>query len=126
MSTKPVFINLLKIQLPLAAFLSITHRVTGVLIFFLVLPASVYFLSLLLSSESSYMNFLDLYGNNLILRTFVLFLVLIFTYHVFTGARHMLLDFHLISETLSATKTSSIITLILFLINGVIQAWVIL
>ena len=126
MSTKPVFINLLKIQLPLAAFLSITHRVTGVLIFFLVLPASVYFLSLLLSSESSYINFLDLYGNNLILRTFVLFLVLIFTYHVFTGARHMLLDFHLISETLSATKTSAVITLILFLINAVIQAWVIL
>ena len=38
---RPVNINLLKIRLPLSAFLSITHRISGILIFFLVLPLSV-------------------------------------------------------------------------------------
>lgn len=126
MSTKPVFINLLKISLPLAALLSITHRVTGVFIFFLVLPASAYFLSLLLESQVSYLNFFALYDDTFILRTFVLFLALIFSYHVFTGIRHMLLDFHLISETLDATKKSAVITLILFLVNAICLGWAIL
>jgi succinate dehydrogenase/fumarate reductase cytochrome b subunit len=42
MSIKPVYINLFKIQLPLSALLSISHRVSGILIFFLVLPVSAY------------------------------------------------------------------------------------
>jgi len=41
---------------------------------------------------------------------------LIFVYHVIAGIRHMLMDFHLISETLSASNTSAKITIILFLV----------
>ena len=116
MSIKPVYINLFKIQLPLSALLSISHRVSGILIFFMVLPFSAYILNMLLASQASFISFLDAYKASFFLRTFVLFNILIFVYHVIAGIRHMLMDFHLISETLSASNTSAKIAIILFLV----------
>ena len=114
MSIKPVYINLFKIQLPLSALLSISHRVSGILIFFLVLPVSAYILNLLLASQDSFSSFVDVFNSSVFLRTFVLFNILIFEYHVIAGIRHMLMDFKLVSETLSASNTSAITALIVF------------
>ena len=116
MSIKPVYINLFKIQLPLSALLSISHRVSGILIFFLVLPASAYILNLLLASQDSFSSFVDVFNSSVFLRTFVLFNILIFEYHVIAGIRHMLMDFKLVSETLSASNTSAITALIVFFV----------
>ena len=116
MSIKPVYINLLKIQLPLSALLSITHRVSGMLIFFLVLPVSAYILNLLLESPDSFVLFMDSYNSSVFIRTFVHFNILVFEYHVIAGIRHMLMDFHLISETLSSSNTSAMAALILFFV----------
>ena len=116
MSIKPVYINLFKIQLPLSALLSITHRVSGMLIFFLVLPVSAYILNLLLQSSDSFALFMDSYNTSIFIRTFVLFNILVFEYHVIAGIRHMLMDFHLISETLSSSNTSAMVALIFFFV----------
>ena len=116
MSIKPVYINLFKIQLPLSALLSISHRVSGILIFFLVLPISAYILNLLLASQDSFSSFVDVFNSSVFLRTFVLFNILIFEYHVIAGIRHMLMDFKLVSETLSASNTSAITALIVFFV----------
>jgi len=116
MSIKPVYINLFRIQLPLSALLSISHRVSGILIFFLVLPVSAYILNLLLASQDSFSSFVDVFNSSVFLRTFVLFNILIFEYHVVAGIRHMLMDFHLVSETLSASNTSAITALIVFFV----------
>ena len=120
MSTKPVYINLFKIQLPLSALLSITHRVSGMLIFFLVLPASAYILNILLDSQLSYDLFIESYQSSTLLRTFVLFNILIFQYHIIAGLRHMLMDFHIISETLLASSRSAVIALLLFAVNAML------
>jgi succinate dehydrogenase / fumarate reductase cytochrome b subunit len=116
MSIKPVYINLFKIQLPLSALLSISHRVSGILIFFLVLPVSAYILNLILASQDSFSSFVDVFNSSVFLRTFVLFNILIVEYHVIAGIRHMLMDFHLVSETLSASNTSAITALIVFFV----------
>jgi succinate dehydrogenase / fumarate reductase cytochrome b subunit len=116
MSIKPVYINLFRIQLPLSALLSISHRVSGILIFFLVLPVSAYILNLLLASQDSFSSFVDVFNSSVFLRTFVLFNILIFEYHVIAGIRHMLMDFKLVSETLSASNTSAITALIIFFV----------
>ena len=116
MSLKPVYINLFRIQLPLSALLSISHRVSGILIFFLVLPVSAYILNLLLDSQDSFSSFVDVFNSSVFLRTFVLFNILIFEYHVIAGIRHMLMDFKLVSETLSASNTSAITALIVFFV----------
>jgi succinate dehydrogenase / fumarate reductase cytochrome b subunit len=124
MSTKPVYINLFKIQLPLSALLSITHRVSGILLFFLVLPASAYILNILLDSQLSYDLFIESYQSSTLLRTFVLFNILIFQYHIIAGLRHMLMDFHIISETLLASNRSAVIALLLFAVNAMLTIWV--
>ena len=116
MSIKPVYINLFKIQLPLSALLSITHRISGMLIFFLVLPVSAYILNLLLDSSESFVLFMDSYNTSIFIRTFVLFNILVFEYHVIAGIRHMLMDFHLISETLSSSNTSAMVALTSFFV----------
>ena len=126
MSIKPVFINLLKIRLPLSAFMSITHRVSGVALFLLVIPVSLVIFTYLVSSEASYLEFLEFYEDNLVFRTFVLFCILIFQYHMFAGLRHLLHDFHVLPETLNSSNISSQVALILFLINGFLTASVLL
>ena len=126
MSIKPVYINLFKIQLPLSALLSISHRASGMLIFFMVLPVSAYILNILLDSPSSYTLFMDSYNASIYLRTFVLFNILIFEYHVIAGIRHMLIDFHLVSETLSASNISAIIALIIFTMNAFLTIWMLI
>lgn len=126
MSIKPVFINLLKIRLPLSAFMSITHRVSGVAVFLLVIPVSLVIYTYLVSSEASYLEFLEFYEDNLVFKTFVLFCILIFQYHMFAGLRHLLHDFHVLPETLNSSNISSQVALILFLINGFLTASVLL
>ena len=116
MSTKPVYINLFKIQLPLSALISISHRVSGIVIFFMVLPVFAYILNILSDNPAAFISFMDAYNTSIFLRTFVLFNILIFEYHVIAGIRHMLMDFHLISETLSASNTSAKIALIVFIL----------
>ena len=123
---RPVNINLLKIKLPLSAFLSITHRISGILIFFIVLPVSVFIFSELTQSQNSFDNFMITYHKNLGIKYGCIGLILIFQYHIFTGIRHILMDFHILNETLSSSHKSSVITLVLFMVNTLLTLWVML
>ncbi|NCG35110.1 MAG: succinate dehydrogenase, cytochrome b556 subunit, partial [Dehalococcoidales bacterium] len=100
---RPVNINLFKIQLPLSALLSITHRISGILIFFIVLPVTIIALSFMYESQESYDNFINFYSTNLFIKLIFISLVLIFQYHIFTGIRHLMIDFHLLTESLSSS-----------------------
>ena len=123
---RPININLFKIQLPLSAMLSITHRISGILIFFLVLPVTAIVLSFVYDSQDSYNNFINFYSSNWLIKLFIISLVLIFQYHIFTGVRHMMMDFHLLEESLSSSFRSAVITLFLFLLNAVATVWIML
>ena len=123
---RPININLFKIQLPLSAMLSITHRISGILIFFLVLPVTAIVLSFVYDSQDSYNNFINFYSSNWLIKLFIISLVLIFQYHIFTGVRHMMMDFHLLKESLSSSFRSAVITLFLFLLNAVATVWIML
>lgn len=126
MSNKPVFINLLKIRLPLAAFMSISHRLSGVALFFIVLPFSAYFLDLFLLSESSYNLNIQKFHSDFLFRTFVLFCIFIFQFHILSGLRHIIHDFHLLPETIKSATWSAKVTLGLFFINALLTMWVLL
>lgn len=123
---RPININLFKIKLPLSAFLSITHRISGIIIFFLVLPFSVVTYSELTKSQSSFDNFMNIYDTYLGIKVVCIFLTLIFQYHIFTGLRHILMDFHIISENLSSSFKSAVIALALFVLNALITIWIML
>jgi succinate dehydrogenase / fumarate reductase cytochrome b subunit len=90
------------------------------------LPVSAYILNILFESQSSYLLFIDTFNSSIFLRTFVLFNIIIFEYHVITGLRHMLMDFHLINETLAASNTSAIVVLVAFTLNALLTIWLLI
>ena len=123
---RPVNINLLKIKLPLTALLSITHRLSGMFVFFVVLPLTAISLYYLAESLDSYEQFSGLIESNFGLKFLFLSCLIIFKYHIFTGVRHMLMDFHLRRERINASHKSSQITLMLFLIDSILTVLVVL
>jgi succinate dehydrogenase / fumarate reductase cytochrome b subunit len=89
---RPVYLNLFRIYLPLAGWVSILHRVTGVLLF-AALPLGVWALSRSLSGESGFQQVTDWIVHPLA-KLMLLLLVWAFALHFFAGLRHLALDVH--------------------------------
>ena len=113
-TARPVNINLLKIRLPISALISITHRISGMYVFFITLPLTIYFFKNT-STEISFNAINTLMNDNIILSTFVYFSFLVFVYHIMTGFRHLLMDIH-IGENLKAANASAYIVIGLWLL----------
>lgn len=111
--TRPVFINLLKINLPITGIVSIFHRISGFILFFS-FPFLVWLLDRSLGSERSFLFLIeDLNSNLLIKLCFSIVLMLLF-YHLFAGIKKLLGEFFGIGETLSSTKIVSWMTIVAF------------
>ena len=92
----------------------------------ILMPFSAFILNIIAENEAAFISFFEMYNSSTFLRTFVLFNILIFEYHVIAGIRHMLMDFHLIAETLTASNTSAKITMVLFVMIALLTTlWVI-
>ena len=113
-TARPVNINLLKIRLPISALISITHRISGIYVFFITLPLTIFFFKNT-STEISFKAINSLMHDNIILSTFVYFSFLVFLYHIMTGFRHLLMDIH-IGENLKAANASAYIVIGLWLL----------
>jgi succinate dehydrogenase / fumarate reductase cytochrome b subunit len=87
---RPVYLNLLRIHLPLPGWVSILHRLSGALLF-AVLPLGVWALSVSLADETGFRRVADGVAHPLS-RLFLLFLVWAFAHHLFAGLRHLALD----------------------------------
>ena len=87
---RPVYLNLIKIRLPLAGIVSFAHRISGVLLF-LFLPFSVYLLDLSVQSAESFSAVKQLLNQPLMLMVQMLVLWSI-THHFFAGIRFLLID----------------------------------
>ena len=111
---RPVNINLFKIRLPMSALISITHRLSGIYVFFVTLPLSIILFQKALT-KSSYDAMYLLIQTNSIFSTFVSFSFLIFLYHIMTGFRHLLMDVH-IGENLKASNMSAIFVISFWLV----------
>ena len=112
MRERPVFLKLWKIKLPLAAFISITHRVSGV-VFFLGFPLLLYLYSLLpLAGE------LDQWLSMLWVKASIWLMVNLYIYHFLAGVRHMVADFgH--DHSLQRANQSAVVVLVLAVIFSV-------
>lgn len=116
-SKRPVYLNLLKIRLPIGGVVSILHRITGVFLV-LLLPLAIYLLQQSLHSAVTFEETVRLLGS-LPGRTLVLIVVWMFVQHLYSGIRHLLLDIEVGIEKASArssawlTLVASIVTLLL-------------
>ena len=119
---RPVYIDLRKINLPVSALISITHRLSGMYVFFITLPLMLALIYFSTESEDSY-NDLSLFLKDY---KFILGLIVlsfcILWYHILSGVRHLLMDAH-IGESLIASKYSAIFTISLWIITTSFVFW---
>ena len=117
MTRRPTFINLFLIKLPISAISSISHRLSGIAIFFIALPTFVLlFLTDYLATNQSEWN-LEKYNFEIKLLLSVSLIAL--TYHTLAGLRHMLIDFTNYGHELHQAKLSAIITFALTFIISI-------
>ena len=119
MDQRPVYLDLTKIRLPMSAFSSITHRLSGMYVFFVTLPAMLY---LIYYSTSSKVNFDRLMIDMSLVSfksIFIYISLLIFWYHILTGVRHLIMDFLHIGESLHGSNYSAIFVLVFWVITSI-------
>jgi len=111
--SRPVFLNLLKIRLPMNAMASITHRLSGMYVFFITLPMSLALLFFSKRSDTAFA-YLKVHLNELNFLSFFIYLsFLIFFYHILTGIRHLLQDLH-IGDSINVLNASA---------RGIVVIW---
>ena len=119
---RPVYIDLRKINLPVSALISITHRLSGMYVFFITLPLMLALIYFSTESEDSF-NELSLFLKNY---EFILGLIVlsfcILWYHILSGVRHLIMDAH-IGESLLASKYSATFTISLWIITTCFAFW---
>ncbi len=91
--SRPVFLNLLQIRLPVAGIMSIAHRAAGVLLF-LAIPFLVAMMSVALSNQEGFNQVQMLMKQPLMLAALFLLLWAL-THHFLAGIRYLLIDVHL-------------------------------
>ncbi len=87
---RPVYLNLLKIRLPVPGIVSFAHRITGVLLF-LALPYAVYLLDLSIESAQSFEQVRQILDQPFMLLVQIVLLWSI-AHHFFAGIRFLLID----------------------------------
>ena len=101
---RPVFFNLLQIQLPVGALTSITHRVTGVLLV-LNIPVGVYLLDLSLRSPEGYAEVVALLDKAAV-KGAALVMLWALAHHLLAGIRHLLMDIDVGSKLPAARRSA--------------------
>ncbi len=120
MEERPVYLDLTKIRLPMSAFSSITHRLSGMYVFFITLPVMLY---LIYFSTSSKSNFEELTTSlaSLSIFSFIIYLsLLILWYHILTGVRHLIMDFFHIGESLHGSNNSAIFVVVFWFVTSIL------
>ncbi|MAD48721.1 MAG: succinate dehydrogenase, cytochrome b556 subunit [Gammaproteobacteria bacterium] len=119
---RPVYIDLRKINLPVSALISITHRISGMYVFFVTLPVAlclIYFSTKNVNTFNSLVNFLN---GNLVLKIVIIFSFCVLWYHILSGVRHLIMDAH-IGESLTASHYSAIFTISFWVLSSSYIFW---
>ncbi|MEP7312918.1 MAG: succinate dehydrogenase, cytochrome b556 subunit [Pseudomonadota bacterium] len=120
---RPVFFNLLQIQMPVGALTSIAHRVSGICLA-LSIPAVVYFLDLSLQSPQRYAQVVGWF-DHLAVRIGFILLIWSLSHHLLAGIRHLLMDIDAGSQ-LRVARRSALLVNIAGIVVALLAASVIL
>ena len=108
-STRPAFLNLTQIRMPVGALTSIGHRVAGVLLAAGV-PVGAYLLDRSLQNERGFAYVAGLLGHGPVKVALVL-VIWALAHHVLAGVRHLLSDFDVCSPLRLARRSAWFVNL---------------
>ncbi|MES2206445.1 MAG: succinate dehydrogenase, cytochrome b556 subunit [Pseudomonadota bacterium] len=117
---RPVYLNLVKIRLPLPGIVSIMHRVSGAILF-LFLPVLLCLLQGSLESQYSYdaiHSYISYPLNKIILSG----LIWGYLHHFCAGVRYLLLDLHC-GIDLKSARSSSVLVLVISILLTLSVWW---
>ena len=110
---RPVYLNLVRIRLPLPGIVSILHRLSGAALYLIGLPLLLYGVQCSLASQEAFDNFRAVLANPLA-KIVLIGLIWAYLHHFFAGIRFLLLDVHQGIE-LRPARLSSVIVLVVSL-----------
>ena len=105
------------LELPMSAFSSITHRLSGIYVFFVTLPLLLYIISESTSSKSNFDQLLSSLNTFNIFSIFFYISISIFWYHILTGIRHLIMDFFHVGESLQGANYSAIFVICFWMLS---------
>jgi succinate dehydrogenase / fumarate reductase, cytochrome b subunit len=121
---RPKYLDLTEIKLPIPAFVSILHRVSGVGLYLVGIPLGLYWFQMSLASEQGYEQF-GAIADHWFVKLIFLGLLWAFLHHFCAGIRFLTLDLHM-GEALERARSSSVAVLVVSLLLTVIlgvQLW---
>ena len=107
MPTRPKYLNLVQIRMPLPALVSIMHRVSGAALF-LALPLLLYWLQQSLSSEAGFGTLRTTFSGGFV-KLVLIGLLWGYFHHLLAGIRHLLLDLDLGTDLAPARMSSALV-----------------
>jgi succinate dehydrogenase / fumarate reductase cytochrome b subunit len=107
MTSRPKYLNLLQIRMPVPAFVSIMHRVSGAALF-LALPLLLYGWQASLASADSFAAF-QKFVSLWFMKVFLLAVLWGYLHHLCAGIRHLAMDIDLGTELASAKLASNLV-----------------
>tara|TARA_Y100001978_G_scaffold86249_1_gene77278 strand:- start:247 stop:621 length:375 start_codon:yes stop_codon:yes gene_type:complete len=118
MTRRPTFINLFLIKLPITALSSISHRLSGIINFFIAIPTFVLFFltDYLITDEMGW----DQERYDISVKFLVSLSLIAITYHIFAGLRHLITDFSDHGHEFSEAKFTALIAFVLTFIVSII------
>lgn len=122
-ANRPVFRNIhvtdiARYRLPLAGFVSILHRISGLLMFVL-LPFMLYLFENSLTSEDTFM-YLKGFVQNPCAKLFILALSWAYLHHFCAGLRHLLMDLHMGLDKQGACRSAAGVFIVSLPLTGLV------
>ena len=118
--SRPVFLEIPNIRLPIPGIVSILHRISGVILF-VMLPVLLYLLSGTLSRESAFETYRVIVSNPLA-KLILIGVLWAYLHHLLAGVRFLFLDAHKGLELNTARNTAKLVFVAALVLTVVLGA----
>jgi succinate dehydrogenase / fumarate reductase, cytochrome b subunit len=106
---RPVYLNLVRIRLPLPGIVSILHRISGAALFLFAIPLVLFAMQTSVESEAGFASLQSMFANPLC-KLVLVGLLWAYLHHFFAGIRYLLIDLH-VGDDLAPARQSSVAVL---------------
>lgn len=119
---RPVYLNLVRIRLPLPGMVSILHRLSGAALYLIGLPLLLFGVQCSLASPEAFDNFRSALSNPLA-KIVLIGLIWAYLHHFCAGIRFLFLDIHQGIELRPARVTSVIVLAVSLALTLIVGVW---
>ncbi len=119
--SRPKYLDLIEIKLPVPGLVSILHRISG-LGLFLFLPFLLWLFQSSLTSPDSYVRYRAVFANPLV-KLILIGLLWAFIHHLLAGLRFLALDLHYGTDLPAARASSRLVLIAAVVLTAILGVW---